>query len=451
MAGEHALDVGRRDVLAAPPDAVVEAVDEGQVALGVEPDRVAGVEPEVAVGGERRIGHAHVAERRRPRQARADDQLADLPLGHLLVVLVDDAHVVEVVGDPAGRDVGPLVDDPVRDHADLGAAVGGDDPLEPEAAAEGPRGPGRARHRPGRPQRVVGVVGTLRLREHEAEHDAEERRVRRPGRPDPLEPGAGGEAALDPQARPDEQRAVEAHLGVDVEQRQLGQVHVAGAEVEELAVALGEQVQRRVREQGPLRAARGARGEVDRRRIGRAGSRARRRGLGGEQLRQARHAHPGPEVDRVADDDDRPQARQRPERGGDRIEQLVLDDQRRRLARVHEVLEKRPAVVDVHRHLDPAGLTHAEHRERELGAVAQHHEHALAAGDSEPAEAAGDRPGRLGGGTVGDLAAVQREGEERRVAELLAAAGDEPGEAPVGAVRDDEAHASLWSIAVSSR
>ena len=236
-----------------------------------------------------------------------------------------------------------------------------------------------------------------------------------------------------------------------MEERQLGQVRVAGAEVEQLAVSLGEQVQAACGSRAPFE-----RPEVPEVKWIAAGSDARDRGRAAagsaaSSSAQARHAHPGPEVDRVADDDDRPQARQRPERGGDRVEQLVLDDQRRRLARVHEVLEERPAVVDVHRHLNPAGLAHAEHREHELGAVAQHHEHALAAGDSEPAETAGDRPGRLGGRAVGDLAAVQREGEERRVAELLAAAGDELGEAPVGAVRDDEAHASLWSIAVRSR
>ncbi len=47
---EDALDLDRRDVLAAAPDDVLAPVDEVEVALGVAPDDVAGVEPAVGPG-----------------------------------------------------------------------------------------------------------------------------------------------------------------------------------------------------------------------------------------------------------------------------------------------------------------------------------------------------------------------------------------------------------------
>ncbi|MEX5636468.1 hypothetical protein [Parafrankia sp. FMc2] len=49
MADEHVLDLGRRDVLAAPNDGVVRAPGDEQVALVVEPGLVTSVEPAVAV------------------------------------------------------------------------------------------------------------------------------------------------------------------------------------------------------------------------------------------------------------------------------------------------------------------------------------------------------------------------------------------------------------------
>ena len=106
--------------------------------------------------------------------------------------------------------------------------------------------------------------GPRRLLEDEREHHAEQRGVGGVARPHPVEPGRGRESLLDPDARPDEEGAVDAHLGVDVEERQLGQVRVAGAQVEQLAVALREQVQEGVGEHGALRRARRAGGEVDR-------------------------------------------------------------------------------------------------------------------------------------------------------------------------------------------
>src|SRR5436189_6306704 len=47
MLVEDALDLDRRDVLAAAPDDVLAPVDEVEVAFGAAPDDVAGVEPAV--------------------------------------------------------------------------------------------------------------------------------------------------------------------------------------------------------------------------------------------------------------------------------------------------------------------------------------------------------------------------------------------------------------------
>ena len=157
--------------------------------------------------------------------------------------------------------------------------------------------------------------------------------------------------------RPDEERAVDAHLGVDVEERQLGQVRVAGAEVEQLAVPLREQVQVRVREHGALRGARGARGEVDRADVrgGDGGRRTERRrrdraatqnGDGLDATGHVRRRAPTTTTVR--------RCSSLPADAVDGIEERVLDDQHRRRGRVDEMLEERPAVVDVDRHLHGA-------------------------------------------------------------------------------------------------
>ena len=65
-----ALDLERRDVLAAAADRVLDAIDEEEIAVGVLPEQVAGVEPAVAPDRGRRLGHAVVAGVHASRQCR---------------------------------------------------------------------------------------------------------------------------------------------------------------------------------------------------------------------------------------------------------------------------------------------------------------------------------------------------------------------------------------------
>src|SRR3546814_19724777 len=58
------------DVLAAPADHVLQAVDEEEPAAIVDPEGVAGMEPAVAGGADRRRGVAMIAAEQRPGPAR---------------------------------------------------------------------------------------------------------------------------------------------------------------------------------------------------------------------------------------------------------------------------------------------------------------------------------------------------------------------------------------------
>ena len=80
---DHLLDLEGGDVLASPPDRVGRPADEVDVPLGVSPDEVAGVEPEVAPGRERRLGLAVVAVGDERWLVGAHDELADLAARHL--------------------------------------------------------------------------------------------------------------------------------------------------------------------------------------------------------------------------------------------------------------------------------------------------------------------------------------------------------------------------------
>ena len=93
MGADLGLDLERGDVLAAPADRVLHAVDEEVVAVLVDAEGIAGVEPAVAPGPRRRLGILVVAVVHRPRPIGAHDQLADLAGRHLAVVLVDDPHL----------------------------------------------------------------------------------------------------------------------------------------------------------------------------------------------------------------------------------------------------------------------------------------------------------------------------------------------------------------------
>ena len=104
--GEHVLDLGAVDVLAAGDDHVLLAVDDVDEALFVHPAQIAGVEP---AAGERlrgRLGLVPVAGHQR--RAAVDD-LADLARRDVVHVVVDDPRL----------DVG----DRLADRADLAHRV----------------------------------------------------------------------------------------------------------------------------------------------------------------------------------------------------------------------------------------------------------------------------------------------------------------------------------------
>ena len=88
------LDLEGGDVLAAPADRVLHAVDEEELPVRVDAEGVAGVEPAVAPRRARSPpGLLVVAVVHRPGPVGAHDQLADRAGRHLAVVLVDDARL----------------------------------------------------------------------------------------------------------------------------------------------------------------------------------------------------------------------------------------------------------------------------------------------------------------------------------------------------------------------
>ncbi len=101
MAFERGLDLGRREVLAAPPDHFLLAADERERAVVVLAHEVARAQPSVDEHRRRLLGHLVVAAHHR---GVAQLELAD-GSGLDRAVLVDDARVVDVaeVGMLAGR------------------------------------------------------------------------------------------------------------------------------------------------------------------------------------------------------------------------------------------------------------------------------------------------------------------------------------------------------------
>ena len=169
-----------------------------------------------------------------------------------------------------------------------------------------------------------------------------------------------------------------------------------------------------------------------------------------EQLLERDRPHARAEAAQLADDGNRAELRQPRERRLDGVEQLVLDDEHLGAGGLHEVLEERAAVVDVHGHLHGPERRRAEPRDRELHPVTQHDENAVARPGSERGEPAGD--GARGGRHLAErqLAIAQREREVRLVGKLLAGAGEQPRQRPLRPVRDDEAHRSVSATSASS-
>jgi hypothetical protein len=84
------LDLPRVDVVAAADDQVLLAVDDGEVAVLVDPADVAGAEPPVGDRLGRLLGAPPVALHQ---VVAADRDLADLALGNLGALVVDDPHL----------------------------------------------------------------------------------------------------------------------------------------------------------------------------------------------------------------------------------------------------------------------------------------------------------------------------------------------------------------------
>ena len=89
MLVERVLDLARVDAVAAAQDHVLDAVDEVQIAVGVEVADVAGAEPAVGERLARRLGVAPVAAHH---PGRDQLHLAGLARRHRLPVAVRDAH-----------------------------------------------------------------------------------------------------------------------------------------------------------------------------------------------------------------------------------------------------------------------------------------------------------------------------------------------------------------------
>ena len=87
---QDGLDVDGVDVVAAPDDDVLLATDDVEVAVGVEPGQVAGVEPAVLPGAGGGLGVAVVLALA---PLHAQHGLTDLAGGHLVAVVVEDLHL----------------------------------------------------------------------------------------------------------------------------------------------------------------------------------------------------------------------------------------------------------------------------------------------------------------------------------------------------------------------
>src|SRR5690606_18192487 len=73
------LDLEGGYILPAPADRILLAVDEIVIAHGGATETVSGMEPAIAPRRSRRLRHAPIARRNRPRPVSPQDQLAALP------------------------------------------------------------------------------------------------------------------------------------------------------------------------------------------------------------------------------------------------------------------------------------------------------------------------------------------------------------------------------------
>ena len=130
------LDLERRDVLATAADRVLDPVLEDEEAVLVDQGRVAGVEPEVAGGVDRRLREVPVALEEGEGLLRAPESLAHLAGRERVVVLVHDRHLDLPAREPHRPELARKAWAEARAEADLGRAV---DLVQDDAEALLPR------------------------------------------------------------------------------------------------------------------------------------------------------------------------------------------------------------------------------------------------------------------------------------------------------------------------
>src|SRR5918996_4444748 len=81
MAVDHRLDLGGRDVLPRALDHVLRTVHEANEPVGIDDNRVPGVEPPVPDRRRRRLRVVQIAGHQRPARDALDQQLPHVPLG----------------------------------------------------------------------------------------------------------------------------------------------------------------------------------------------------------------------------------------------------------------------------------------------------------------------------------------------------------------------------------
>ena len=93
MLQQHLLDLERRNVLAAPANGVLHAVEKAKASVRLTHDAVAGMEPEVAPSLDRLVRHREIARRDREGLDRPHQQFPRFAVRQRIVLGVDDGDI----------------------------------------------------------------------------------------------------------------------------------------------------------------------------------------------------------------------------------------------------------------------------------------------------------------------------------------------------------------------
>jgi hypothetical protein len=211
MRADHFLDLEEREVLAAPADAILVAVDEVEEAVLAPAHHVAGMETEIAPGGHGLLRSAVIAGHYRERRLVADDEFARLAHGNLHIRFRIDQPAIE----PFRRHLAATGRAVVRVQRMVERAIHLRRSIEfyelhAEPLAEYRAEFRRDRHHGSDPQRIARIVVARLLRQDEIGHRSENVRRRCAGVADIGEPAAGTEAPGDGDPRSRDQRAADA-------------------------------------------------------------------------------------------------------------------------------------------------------------------------------------------------------------------------------------------------